>query len=72
MSRAGLVLSIVSVVGMVAISPAYAVTCTDQKAICLRVGATEAQCQGAWKKCMKTGIYIGPVSGTNHGQTEKR
>ncbi len=21
---------------------------------------------------MKTGIYIGPVSGTNHGQTEKR
>jgi len=29
-------------------------------------------CAGAWSRCMKTGIYIGPESGTNHGQAEKR
>jgi hypothetical protein len=70
--RLSLLLSIAAVVAATAASPAFAMTCTEQKGICLRVGATEAQCQGAWKKCMKTGIYIGPVSGTNHGKTEQR
>ncbi|MGY4626836.1 hypothetical protein ACVWY3_004592 [Bradyrhizobium sp. USDA 4486] len=26
----------------------------------------------ARKKCMRTGIYIGPESGTNDGQAEKK
>ncbi|TWB91353.1 hypothetical protein FBZ93_113222 [Bradyrhizobium macuxiense] len=59
-------------IGAIVTSQAEARSCSDYRGICLAKGATEAQCAGAWKRCMKSGIYIGPVSGTNHGQAEKR
>jgi hypothetical protein len=45
-------------------------SCTDYKNICLSKGSKK--CDGAWKQCMRTGIYIGPDSRTNHGQADKR
>jgi hypothetical protein len=29
-------------------------------------------CDDSWKKCMKTGIWIGPHTGTNYGSVDKR
>lgn len=52
--------------------PAHAMSCSDNKAICEVRAKNVKNCDGAWKKCMKTGIYIGPESGANHGQAEKR
>ena len=58
--------------GFIATHPAQARSCSDYKAICLSKAAKPERCDGAWKKCMKTGIYIGPESGTNHGQADKQ
>ncbi|MET4493567.1 hypothetical protein ABIA94_009175 [Bradyrhizobium sp. LA7.1] len=49
---------------------AEARSCSDYKSICLSKGSKK--CEGAWKQCMKTGTYVGPDSGTNHGQADKR
>ena len=64
------VLSIAALV--IAASPVHARSCSDFKAICMVKAEKTARCDGAWKRCMKTGTYIGPESGTNHGQAEKR
>jgi hypothetical protein len=47
-----------------------AMSCSDYKYICL--SKDSKKCDGAWKQCMKTGTYIGPDSGTNHGPADKR
>ena len=67
-----LVLSIAASIGVIAAHSAQAapMSCTDYKSICLSKGSKK--CDGAWKQCMRTGIYIGPNSGTNHGQADKR
>jgi len=65
-----LILWIAASIGIIAAHPAQAMSCTDYKNICLSKGSKK--CEGAWKECMKTGIYIGPDSGTNHGQADKR
>ena len=67
-----LVLSIAASIGVIAAHSAQAapMSCTDYKSICLSKGSKK--CDGAWKQCMRTGIYIGPDSGTNHGQADKR
>jgi hypothetical protein len=70
--KIGFALSICGLVGVLAPSPAAATSCSDFKAICVSRAAKPERCDGAWKRCMKTGIYIGPESGTNHGQAEKR
>lgn len=57
---------------MAAASTADARSCSDYKAICMARALKPERCDGAWKKCMKTGIYIGPESGTNHGQADKQ
>ncbi|MCP1764705.1 hypothetical protein ABIF64_007453 [Bradyrhizobium japonicum] len=67
-----LLLSVVSSVGIIAAHPAQARSCSDYKAICMAKAAKPERCDGAWKQCMKTGVYIGPESGTNHGQADKR
>jgi hypothetical protein len=51
--------------------PVHARSCSDYKSICLSKGVKEAKCNGAWQRCMKTGNYTGPESGTNHGQADK-
>lgn len=51
-------------------SPVQAMSCSDYKSICLSKGSKK--CDGAWKRCMKTGTYIGPDSGKNHGQADKQ
>ena len=57
---------------MMATSPVDARSCSDFKAICMTKAQKPERCDGAWKRCMKTGMYIGPESGTNHGQAEKQ
>ena len=53
-------------------SPALAMSCSDYKSICVSRAKNPHKCEGAWKQCMRTGTYIGPESGTNHGQADKR
>ena len=67
-----LVLWIAASVGILTAHPALARSCSDFRGICLSKGVKEARCAGAWKQCMRTGIYIGPDSGTNHGYAEKQ
>ena len=59
-----LILWIVGSIGVIAAHSAQAapMSCTDYKSICLSKGSKK--CDGAWKQCMRTGIYIGPDSGT--------
>jgi len=65
-------LSVTTLLGLLITTPASATSCSDFKAICVSRAAKPERCDGAWKRCMKTGTYIGPESGTNHGQAEKR
>jgi len=67
-----LFLWIVASVGIIATDAAQAMSCTDYKNICLSKGSKEARCAGAWKQCMRTGTYIGPDTGKNHGQADKQ
>ncbi len=57
-----LVLSSAASIGIIAAHSAQAapMSCTDYKSICLSKGSKK--CDGAWKQCMRTGIYIGPNS----------
>ena len=57
---------------VLAIQPAQAMSCSDYRGVCMVKAVNKKLCAGAWSRCMKTGIYIGPESGTNHGQAEKR
>jgi hypothetical protein len=66
-----LVLLIAATVALAAAQqPAEARSCSDFKKICLSKGSKK--CAGTWKECMRTGIYIGPDSGINHGYAEKQ
>jgi len=63
---------VLSLAGLVLASgPAQAMSCSDYKAICVIRAKNPKNCDGAWKRCMKTGNYTGPESGTNHGQADK-
>jgi hypothetical protein len=64
------VLSIAALV--IAVTPVHARSCSDFKAVCMSRAEKPERCDGAWKRCMKSGTYIGPESGTNHGTAEKR
>jgi hypothetical protein len=59
------------VLGIMA-QPAQAMSCSDYRSICMSKAAKPERCAGAWSRCMKTGIYIGPESGTNHGKADKQ
>ncbi len=54
-----------------AMQPTQARSCSDFKAVCLVRAVNKSLFDGAWNMCMRTGIYIGPESHTNHGQAEK-
>lgn len=70
--RSRMIFAVVSATLVVSAFPARANSCSDYKQICLARAKKPGSCEGAWKKCMRTGVYIGPESGTNHGQAEKR
>lgn len=59
-------------IALFATAAAHAASCSGYKSICVTRAKDPATCDGAWKQCMRTGIYIGPESGTNHGQADKR
>jgi len=49
-----------------------AMSCSEYRGVCMVKAVNKKLCAGAWNRCMKSGIYIGPESGTNHGQAERR
>lgn len=59
-------------IALFATAAAQAASCSGYKDICVARAKNPAKCGGAWKQCMRTGIYIGPENGTNHGQADKR
>ena len=55
-------------------SSAFAADCAGATSKCIRVSAGKpdsvARCTAAGESCQKTGVFVGPYSGTNYKETK--